>query len=269
MILNLLSFSCPLILASFGALFSEYAGCLALFLEGLISFSAFLSYSFTICFHSPLLAAFLTSLCTTLIIFIFAFITEKLKTNKFISAIALNLFFSAMPSFLSFLIFNNRGVLTSEAYNISPLYAKSFTLSSSVILIAAALFFLIKSRPGLYLRITGSDGDVLRAKGISPENCKIMAWSLAAFYASFSGTFLVMKISAFVPNISSGRGWMALAAVFLGKKRPLRILFCVFIFCCADIFSASIQNFLPQIPSSVLISFPYLIVLLLILFDIF
>ena len=46
--LNFLGFSCPLLLAATGALFSEYAGCLALFMDGLISFSGFLTYAFTV-----------------------------------------------------------------------------------------------------------------------------------------------------------------------------------------------------------------------------
>lgn len=268
MIMNLLSFACPLILASFGALFSEYAGCLALFLEGLISFSAFLHYAFTLWTHSALLASLLTCICSVGLVLGFSFLTERFKTNKFISAIALNLFFSALPSFLSYVIFGSRGVLTSKLYKFSPLYSKSFTLILSLILITAALFFLLKSRYGLYIRITGSDAQVLQAKGVSPSNCRIAAWSLAAFYASFSGIFLAMRISSFVPNIASGRGWMALAAVFLGKKKPLRILISVIIFSCADIFAANIQNFLPAIPTSVLMSFPYLLVLALILFDV-
>lgn len=268
MILNLLSFACPLILASFGALFSEYAACLALFLEGLISFSAFLHYFFTLWTHSALLASLMTCVTSLVLVLGFSFLTERFKTNKFISAIALNLFFSALPSFLSFVIFGSRGVLASTEYSFSPIYSKTFTLITSLILIIAALLFLLKSPYGLYIRISGSDAQVLQAKGVSPANCRIAAWSLAAFYASFSGIFLAMRISSFVPNIASGRGWMALAAVFLGKKKPLRILICVIIFSCADIFAANIQNFLPAIPTSVLMSFPYLLVLALILFDI-
>ena len=43
-ILSALAYACPLILCSLGALFSEYTGCLALFLDGLVSFSAFLLF---------------------------------------------------------------------------------------------------------------------------------------------------------------------------------------------------------------------------------
>ena len=47
-LLSALAYSCPLILCSLGALFSEYAGCLALFMDGLVSFAAFLNYAFTV-----------------------------------------------------------------------------------------------------------------------------------------------------------------------------------------------------------------------------
>ena len=58
---------------------------------------------------------------------------------------------------------------------------------------------------------------------------------------------------------------MALAAVFLGKKKPLRIVAAVIIFCLADLAGANIQNYLPGLPSSFLLSLPYLVSLLLIL----
>lgn len=58
---------------------------------------------------------------------------------------------------------------------------------------------------------------------------------------------------------------MALAAVFLGKKKPLRIVAAVLIFCFADLLAANIQNYIPGIPSSFLISLPYLVSLILIL----
>ena len=130
---------------------------------------------------------------------------------------------------------------------------------------AGAVVFLKYSRDGLYLRVTGSDADVLKAKGVNPENLRSLSWCLAALYAALAGILLTLRLSSFVPNISSGRGWMALAAVFLGKKKPLRIVAAVIIFCLADIFSANIQNYITGIPTSLLISLPYLVSLLLIL----
>ena len=102
MILNFLSFSCPLLLASTGALFSEYTGTLALFMEGFISFSGFLTFYFTVLTSSLAAGLSLGMLTSLLLVFLLAWITEKLHANQFIAALGMNLFFSSIISAFSF-----------------------------------------------------------------------------------------------------------------------------------------------------------------------
>ena len=273
--LALLSYSGPLILCSLGALFTEYAGCLALFLEGLVSFSAFLFYTFTVITGSALTGALLSCLAVILLTLGFSALIEVGKANRFIAAIAMNLLFAALSSCLSWAVFGTRGVLTGvqaaaegaaiDLFKFSAEGARAASVIVTAIFVALAVIFLRYSRHGLYIRVAGSDADVLKAKGVNPEHIRTLSWTLAALYGSSAGCLLAMRLSSYVPNIASGRGWMALAAVFLGKKKPLRIVAAVIIFCLADIFSANIQNYISGIPSSFLISLPYLVSLLLIL----
>ena len=281
-LLALLSYACPLILCSLGALFSEFAGCLALFLDGLVSFSAFLFYTFTVTTGSSVLGAVLACLSAVLITLGFSAVVERGGANRFIAAIAMNLLFGALTSCLSSIIFGTRGVLaatagaasaaasassanTAELFKFSATTARATAVAITAVLVAISVLFLKYSRHGLYIRIAGSDADVLKAKGVNPGHIRTLSWSLASLYGSTAGILLAMRLSSFVPNISSGRGWMALAVVFLGKKKPLRIVAAVLIFCLADIFSANIQNYFAGIPSSFLISLPYIVSLLLIL----
>lgn len=264
-IISLLAYSCPLILCSLGALFSEYAGCLALFLDGLVSFSAFLFYAFTLASGSPLVAALLACLTAVVLTLGFSAVVELGKANRFIAAIAMNLLFGALPSCLSWLLYGTRGVLADQAFKFSAGSGRATAVCLTTVFVAMAVIFLRYGRLGLYVRIAGSDADVLKAKGVNPGKIRSLSWCLASLYGSLAGCLLALRLSSFVPNISSGRGWMALAAVFLGKKKPLRIVAAVLIFCLADIFSANIQNYVQGIPSSFLISLPYLVSLLLIL----
>ena len=264
-VFSALAFSCPLILCSLGALFSEYAGCLALFLDGLVSFSAFLHYTFTLYTGSPLTAAILTCFTSVLLTAGFSLLVEKFKANRFIAAMAMNLLFGALSSCLSWALFGTRGVLAADLYRFSAEAARAAAVITGAVFAAIAVIFLKYSRCGLYIRVTGSDADVLRAKGVNPSGIRTLSWCLAAFYGSLSGCLLGIRLSSFVPNISSGRGWMALAAVFLGRKKPVRIIVAVLIFCFADLFSANIQNYIQDIPNSFLISLPYLVSLLWIL----
>ena len=264
-LLSLLTYSCPLILCSLGALFSEYAGCLALFLDGLVSFSAFLFYAFTLASGSPLVAALLACLAAVVLTLGFSAVVELGKANRFIAAIAMNLLFGGLPSCLSWLLYGTRGVLADQAFKFSVGSSRATAVCLTAVFVALAVIFLRYGRLGLYVRVAGSDADVLKAKGVNPGNIRNLSWCLASLYGSLAGCLLAIRLSSFVPNISSGRGWMALAAVFLGKKKPLRIVAAVLIFCLADIFSANIQNYITGIPSSFLISLPYLVSLLLIL----
>lgn len=258
---------CPLLMASMGALVTEYAGVLALFIEGLISCSAFIFYFFTVTTGNVFTGAILTCLISIISVWFFAFLVEKFKAHCFIAGIGLNLLYSAIPAFLSFVCLGQRGVLTSSNFLFQITNVRLFSLIITVICVTAAVLILLLTRPGLYIRITGSDADVLTAKGISPGFYRICSWCVAALFCSFSGIFLALRINSYVPNIASGRGWMALAAVFLGKKKPWRIIAAVMIFCCADFFASNIQNYLPSIPNPVILSFPYLIAFLLIFFN--
>ncbi len=259
----MISSACPLLLCAVGALFSEYAGILAMFIDGLLSFSAFLFYFYTIFTSSVFTAIILTIISSSGLVFILSLIVEKTKANPFVAGIGMNLFFTSLSSLISSLYFKTRGVLYSQDFSFRPADINIISIITSLILISAVFFFLKYTRQGIYFRITGSDSQVLEAKGVHPSFYRISSWTIAAFFTSIAGIFLCARISSFVPNIASGRGWMALAAVFLGHKKIWKISIFTIIFCAADIFSTTIQNYIPQIPSSFLLSFPYLIAILL------
>ena len=265
--LNFLGFCCPLLLAATGALFSEYTGCLALFMDGLISFAGFLTYAFTVATGSLVLGTGLSAVTCVALCLILAFIVEKTHANYFIAAIAINLLFSSFTSLFSWLCFGTRGVLTSQNF-IYPLTAtKVWTLLITILFITGAILYLKKTKGGIYFRITGSDPDVLLVRGVSPALYRIAAWGVSGFFASFAGSFLALRITSFVPNLASGKGWLALATVFMGKRKLPLIALYTLIFCAVDFAAVYIQNFIPGIPSSLVLSLPYIFSLALIFFN--
>lgn len=266
-LLNIFSYSCPLLLAACGALFSEYAGSLALFLEGLISFSSYLTFFFIHITGSVILGITISIITSTLSVFVFALFLSKTKANTFIASIGMNLIFTAATSFFSNISFGTRGVLTSENIDFPVISIQIFSVIITIILLIFTFLFLTKTQKGIYFRVTGTNEDVLISKGISVELYKIFAWVICSFFACWAGILLTLRISSFVPNISSGKGWMALAAVFLGRKKIWKIGLFTLIFCIGDYLSISIQNYIPKIPSSLLLSLPYIIVLAIICTD--
>ena len=263
--LNFFAFSCPLLLAATGALFSEYTGCLALFMDGLITFSGFMTYAFTVLTGSLFAGIILSAIISSLVCLLFAFIIEKCRANYFVAAIALNLLFASLVSLFSSLGFGTRGVLTSKAFVFAPGPANLASIIFTFILISGSILFLKKTKTGIYFRITGSNADLLMVRGVNPALYRMISWAISGLFASFAGSLLAIRISSFVPNLASGKGWLALAAVFMGKKKLLPIALYALIFCLVDFGSFYIQNFIPSLPSSLVLSLPYLVLLLLIL----
>ena len=140
-LLSLLAYSCPLILCSLGALFSEYAGCLALFLDGIVSFSAFLHYAFTVYTGSPVAAVFLAFLTSIIITAGFSFLVERFGANRFIAAMAMNLLLGALTSALSWLLFRTRGVLAADVYKFSAGATRLATVGVTAAMSAIAVIF--------------------------------------------------------------------------------------------------------------------------------
>lgn len=261
--LNFLGFSCPLLLGAAGALFSEYTGCLALFMDGLITFCGFMTYAFTVATGSAIAGIILCAITSVFLCVLFAFIIEKTHANVFIGAIAMNLLFSAFTSLFSWLCFGTRGVLTSARFTFNLCATNIFAIIITILLITAAVLYLQKTTGGIYFRITGSDADVLLVRGVNPGIYRIASWGVCGFFACFAGSILVFRICSFVPNIASGKGWLALAAVFMGKRRLPLIALYALIFCGVDFAAVYIQNFIPNIPSSVVLSLPYIVTLAL------
>ena len=264
MISNIIFSSVPLIFASLGALFSEYAGILAVFLDGVITFSAFLTFTFCCSTGNIIISILISTVICTALIMMFAWFTEKFTLNPFLSATAINLIFSSLTSLFSSLIFQTRGVLVSSDFSFSYESVKWGWISACVIILVLSLLFLFFTPHGLYLRITGSDSDVLVVKGISSSHCRIYAWGLSALCAAMAGAVLCLKINSFVPNISAGRGWIALAAVFIGQKKLWRVVVAVIVFCAVDYAGITLQSILP---GGAVNALPYFAALLLISFS--
>ena len=142
-----------------------------------------------------------------------------------------------------------------------------YTTIVALICTLAGAFALKTSKIGLYIRITGTNPDVLQAKGVNVALLRIASWSIAAFFASLTGIILSLRLSSFVPNIASGIGWTALAAVFLGKKNTATVIVAVCIFAIAQYGANNLQNIstLQAIPSFILLALPYFTALFLIL----
>lgn len=259
--------SSPLLLASMAALTSEFSGCMALFLDGLINLCAFLCFAFTAATKSPVYGILLTIVTSVSFITVMAYTIEKLNANRFLAALAINLLCNALSSTLSSIFFNTRGVLTDSDFVFAATQTKLNSTVISYIIVILCYAFLKYTKAGLYIRISGSDSTVLYSKGTNVTQIRLLSWAIATALGALAGSFLSLRISSFVPNISSGIGWTALAVVFLGKKNTAAIIAAVLVFSASQYGANNLQSIemFKNIPPAFLLSMPYFCAILLIL----
>ncbi|HBG65149.1 MAG TPA: ABC transporter permease [Treponema sp.] len=264
--ISVLHAAAPLLLVTMGALISEYAGRMAMFLECMINLGAFCCYAFTSLTGNAAAGCALAVLTCTAATVLLERVASRCKANMFLISLALNMLFAAAATFFSATLFGTRGVLYGEQFLFDARSARTATSTVCLIFSAAQLALLRCTGTGLRLRISGSDPDVLAAKGISVSAYRTLAWALAAADAAMCGCALALRLSSYVPGMASGRGWTALAAVFLGKKHPMLVILAVLVFAAAEYASSTAQNLalFRNVPPSILLALPYITALALI-----
>jgi simple sugar transport system permease protein len=101
----------------------------------------------------------------------------------------------------------------------------------------------------------------LASLGLKPEKYRWAAFLVSGLFCGIGGSFLSLNLGAFVPNMTAGKGWIALVVIFLGGRRPLGLLAAAFAFGLADALSNYAQG-LRNVPADFILAMPYLLTLL-------
>jgi len=250
----------PIFFAALGGLFPTLAGTLNIALEGLLLSGAFCSltvFNFTGSVTAAVLSAIITATALSALHSLAVF---KLRADLFISGLAINLFSSGLCVVLSEKIFGTKGVVTSN--NASGLLI--WYVIFGILLLIISHIAIYKTPFGYRLRACDKNAAALVSLGIKPVFYQTAAFLISGFFCGIGGSFLSLNLGAFVPGMSAGKGWIALAVIFLGVKKPIGILAAAFVFALAECFSNYAQGFW-QIPAGFILAFPYVCTLIAII----
>ena len=267
----------PLLLAAMGGLFTELSGMLNIALEGLMLTGAFTSIIFTFYTGSMVVGVLLGIVCTMALAALLGTVTLHLKSNVFITGLATNLFASGLTVVLSFRLFGNKGVVVFDQIGNLPrlhipvlqripiigdlFIGHHILVYLSWILLLVVSWVLYKTPFGFRLRAAGLHETTLVSLGMRPQRYRFIAFLISGFTCGLAGAVLTLNLGAFVPNITSGKGWIALVVIFLGQKKPLGLLLAALVFGFADAFSNYAQGAY-NIPADFILAIPYIFTLL-------
>ena len=239
---GLLNSAAPLMLASLGALLSEFSGALGIFIEGFMITGAFFSWILAGSTGSVFLGTAISALASGLAGWALARFVRLSGANPFIAGLALNLAASGLTLSLSAAWFGTKGVLLNPSI-VSP-GQRPFTCIAWVCAIAIAIG-LKSTVPGRRLRASGLSPDAAVERGIRPGLYREGAWALAAFLAALAGAALTFRVGAYAPGGIAGRGWIALAAVYLGFRKTWGVVLAAIVFSLAERLGYGVQVFGP------------------------
>jgi len=238
--------STPLILAALGGMFSERAGVINIALEGMMLAGAFTAAAVTHAVGNPIVGLAAGMAAGALVGAIHAVACITYKADQVVTGTAINIIMIGMPAFLSGAFFLSSGS--------TPQIPKDNLLPWAPIYIAFALvpiawYVLYKTPFGLRLRSVGENPEAADAAGVSVSRMQYAGVLLSGALAGIGGAYLsIGQSSLFTRNMTSGRGFIALAALIFGKWRPVQTLLACLLFGFTEAVSTQMQGVM-KLPS--------------------
>ena len=148
------------------------------------------------------------------------------------------------------------------------LFGHNIYIYGALVAVAAVWWLLYRTRFGLRLRATGENPTMVDAAGVSVQGVRYAALALNGLLSALAGSYLVLAMNpSFIPNMTAGRGYMALAAMIFGKWHPIGALAACLLFGFLDAVSIRLQGVaLPvvgQVPVQAIQALPYVLTVVL------
>jgi simple sugar transport system permease protein len=281
----------PLLFAALAGLLSERSGVVDIGLEGKMLSAAFAAAAVASVSHSTalgLLAAIGVAIAMSMI---HGFATVTHRGDQVVSGVALNMVAAGLTVVLGIAWFAQGGQTppieaAQRITGLLPQWAEPVPGSwfASVIghgllshnalvylafaLVAVVWFFLERTRPGLRLRAVGENPAMVDAAGVSVPRLRYTALALNGVLCGLGGAYLTLAQNAsFSPNMTAGRGFIALAAMIFGKWKPVPTLCACLLFGFLDAVAIRLQGVsLPgigEVPVQLIQALPYLLTVVL------
>lgn len=231
----------PVLLAALGGMICERAGVFQISLEGLMLVGAFGAVAGSYASESSLVGSLVGTAAGAVLSLVLAYGAVTRRGDPIVLGIAINLLALGLTSFLLGQIFGVRGTfqhpridgldrLPIPGLSQMPVVGKALfqmTVPGYLALLAVPVLwlFLFRTPLGLRLRGVGERPAAAETLGVSPTRYRYWAVVASGMLAGLGGAQLALgNVVQFAENMTSGRGWIAVVAVMLGRAHPLGVL---------------------------------------------
>ena len=267
-ILAVISASTPLLLAAAGELVVERSGVLNLGVEGMMIMGAACGFAGAWLTGSTVVGALFGIAAGAGLSAVFALLTLGLAVNQVATGLALTILGVGLSGLIGAGFVGEKIVpapqlyiplLTDLPFVGRILFGQDCFVYLSVALVVGIWWFLYRTRAGLVLRAIGDNHTSAHALGHPVLKVRLLAVLFGGGCAGLGGAYLPLAYTPFfIPGMTAGRGWIALALVVFASWRPARLAAGAYLFGAVTILQLHAQGAGLGIPSQLMSSLPYL-----------
>ncbi len=259
-LLSVLRGTTPLLFASLGGLFSERSGVIQIALEGMMLMGALAGATAAQLLHSPWLGFLAAGFGGMAIAALYGLFTFKFKADQIVTGTAINILAVGVAPLITKLVFDTTGATPSLA--IADRFSFEPTVMAAIALLIT-VYFYNKTQGGLLLQFAGENPLALTAAGYSLQAIRWSSVCICGLLAGFGGGSLSLFLaSSYSPNMTAGRGFMALAALIFGRWKPLPTAGACLLFAVADALQIRLQGNESFLPVQFVQILPYLVTII-------
>jgi general nucleoside transport system permease protein len=267
---------------AFGALcgvLCERAGVINIAIEGQFLAAAFTAAVFSSLAGNPWVGLLGGIGAGALVALMLAGLSIRFKADQIVVGVVLIVFATGVTSFLTTQLLSGRPELNtpvrfsswaipvlSEIPLIGTILFRQTALGFGMFIAVAVLqYALFRTRWGLRLRSVGEHPKAADTVGIKVLATRYKAVLLGGVVAGMGGAWLTLDaVGQFSREMSAGRGFIALAAMLVGRYSPVGAFGAALLFGFADAMATSLQLVGVPIPSTLLLTAPYLVTIIVV-----
>jgi simple sugar transport system permease protein len=266
--------STPLILCALAGCLSERSGVIDIGLEGKMLLTAFAAGTAAAVFGSLALALAIAVIVGVALSTLHGYACVSHRGDQVVMGMAITMTAAGLPDSVRLspwlsapadFLLDGPPVLKALAIG---LLGHNVMVYAALLLVPAVWWLLARTRFGLRLRAAGENPAMVDAAGVSVQVLRYAALALNGVLCALAGCYLVLAQNpSFIPHMTAGRGYMALAAMIFGKWQPVGALLACLLFGFLDASAIRLQGaplpWIGAVPVQAIQALPYVMTVVL------
>lgn len=264
----------PILLCVLGGIFAYKANVLNIALEGIMLAGAFFSMLISnLTGNLPI--GYLSAIVLCLLLgLLFSFMSVTCKGNVIVVGLAINMLVPAIAGFVLQLMNSANISLPGHSpseFKVNIPFIEDIPILGQILsghppiaylsflLIIVMAFLMYRTKFGVYVRVVGENEDAARSLGLKTNRYKYIAILIGAFCCALAGINLSLEgMTIFTNNMTAGRGFIAIAAIYCGRGAPVTSAVYAIVFGIARALAANLNLYVGS-ASALLDVIPYVV----------